>query len=47
MNRIHLDDLAAPRMPLPIRVANAVPPRLVRPWTRLDEASVLEAARGA
>jgi hypothetical protein len=43
-DRIHLDDLARPRLPWPLRAANALAAPLSR-LLRLDEASLVAAAR--
>jgi hypothetical protein len=42
---LRIDDLARPRLPWPLRAANALPGGLARRLARLDEESLCEAAR--
>jgi len=42
---LHLDDLAAPRLPLPVRLANLAGAPLARRLVRLDPARLIAAAR--
>ena len=45
VDRIRLDDLTRPRMPWPIRLANALPTAVARRIASLEEESLLAAAR--